>query len=66
MDETKKKFYGLVYLAIAIISIMHGLEYTADTLTYFSDVYYDRLLFLVLTFTLSGITFYLAVRCLKN
>ena len=66
MDETKKKFYGLVYLAIAIISIMYGLEYTADTLTYFSDVSYGVLLFLAPTFTLSGITFYLAVRCLKN
>ena len=36
MDETKKRLYGRVYLGIAYVSIMYGLYYTVETLSYFT------------------------------
>ena len=65
MDDTKKKFLGLVYLIIGAISLFSGLSSTAEVYRYYENIPVDFLALLILSYALSGITFFFGIRCVK-
>jgi len=56
---------GLVYLIIGAISLFSGLSSTAEIYRYYESIPADFLALLILSYALSGITFFFGVRCVK-
>jgi len=60
-----KKFLGIIYFIIGFLSLIYGMYYLSETYQTNLELSYERLMFLVPSFVLSGITFYYAVKFLK-
>ena len=64
-DDTKRKFMGLVYLTVGAISLFSGLSSTAEIYRYYENIPADSIALLIMSYALSGITFFFGIRCVK-
>ena len=65
MDDTKKRFLGLIYFGIFGISLYWGLHYTAQDYMHFDTIQPYSLPFLIPAYVLCGINLFLGVKCFR-
>jgi len=66
MDETRRRFLGLVYLVIGSLSLFYGLYWTSAGYGVRQSIPDDYVVFTVPAFCLTAITFFFAARCFSR
>lgn len=64
MEKSKKVFLGVIYLIIGLISLIYGVYYLSETYQTNLEMSFERLVFIISAFVLTGITFYFGIRFL--
>lgn len=65
MEKAKKRFLAITYFVIGLLALIYGAYYISETYQTNIEMSIDRLVFIVPSFVLTGITFYYGIKFVK-